>query len=128
MDLRKKKISNQYLWLGGIAGIVYSLIGMITERFVWEERFMAYLPGFLILAAAKITNEKIGYGDGWVIVILGSFCGIREIYAVIQLAVIMAAAVSVGLLCTKKAEREYKIPFIPFLWVAYTCQWGMSCV
>lgn len=127
-DLKKKMISDQYLWFGGIAGIIYSLIKMIAGGFVWEERFMAYLPGLLILAVAKITGEKIGYGDGWVVLILGNFLELFEIYAMLQFAVILAAVVSVGLLYTKKAGREYRIPFLPFLWAAYTCQWGIRYV
>ena len=127
-DLRKKKISNQYLWLGGIAGITYSLIIMITGGFVWKERFMAILPGVLILAIAKITNEKIGYGDGWVILVLGNFMKFYEICIMFQLAIILTAVVSGILLCTKKAGREHKIPFLPFLWAAYTCQWGIMYV
>ena len=127
-DLRKKRISDQYLWFGGVAGIIYNLMKMITKEFVWEERFTAYLPGLLILVIAKITGEKIGYGDGWVVLILGSFLGIFEIYVMLQLAVILAAVVSVGLLCTKKAGREYRIPFLPFLWAAYICQWGIGYV
>ena len=128
IDLRKKTISDQYLWFGGMAGIFYSLIQMITGRVIWEERFRAYLPGLLILVIAKITGEKIGYGDGWVVLILGSFLGLFEIYVMLQFAFILAAVVSVGLLCTKKAGREYRIPFLPFLWAAYTCQWGIRYV
>ena len=125
-DLKKKKVSNQYLWMGGIAGIIYNLMEMVTGEFVWKEQFMAFLPGFLILAIAKITNEKIGYGDGWVI--LRSFLNLGEIYVMLQLAVIMAAVLAVGLLCTKKAGKEYRIPFLPFLWMAYVLEWGIKYV
>ena len=127
-DLRTKTISDQYLWLGGITGILYSMIKIMAEAFVWEEQMIAYVPGFIILTIAKITNEKIGYGDGWIILILGSFLGIYEIYRIFQFAVILTAAASVILLCIKKEGREYKIPFLPFLWAAYTCQWGMRYV
>lgn len=128
VDLRKKAISNLYLWLGGMAGIVYNFIKMLTGEFVLEERFMAILPGIFMLAIAKITNEKIGYGDGWVILILGSFLKFSEIYRLLQFAVILAAVVSVSFIIVKKAGREYKMPFLPFLWIAYICQWGIKYV
>ena len=79
-DVRKQTISNRYLWLGGIIGIIYNLIKMITEGIIWRERFTAYVPGLLILVIAKVTNEKIGFGDGWVIMVLGSFLKINEIF------------------------------------------------
>ena len=127
-DLKVKKISDRYLWLGGIVGIASNLIDMITGEVIWRERFMAFLPGILFLIIAKITNEKIGYGDGWVILILGGFLRRGEIYAVLWLAVILSAVVSVGLLCIKKAGKEDRIPFLPFLWAAYIYQWGIRYV
>ena len=128
VDFRKKAISDCYLWLGGMSGIVYNFIKMLAGETVLEERFMAILPGIFFLAIAKVTNEKIGYGDGWVILILGSFLKFSEIYRLLQFAVILAAVASLGLMIMKKAGREYKIPFLPFLWAAYICQWGIKYV
>ena len=122
-DLKVKKISDQYLWMGAIAGIIYSMVKVITGEFVWKERFIAVLPGILILIIGKITNEKIGYGDGWLILILGSFLKFSEIYLIVQLAVILAAVVSAGLLCTKRVGKEYRLAFLPFLWAAYFWYW-----
>lgn len=118
-DLKKKKIKDYYLWAGGIAGTICGFMELIAGRFDGKERFLAFLPGLMILIIAEITNEKIGYGDGWVLVILGNFLNLEEICRLIQGAAALAAVVSVGLLCMKKVSKEEHIPFLPFLWLAH---------
>lgn len=127
-DLKKRKIKNEFLWIGGIAGFVYKSIGMAVSSDFFKEWVLALIPGVLILLLAKATREKIGFGDGWVLLILGNFLNIVEVWYILQTAVFLVMFFSLVLLCSKRAGKEYQIPFLPFLWGAHTLFWGLNYV
>ena len=127
-DLRSKKIKNSYLWLGGIAGIISKIMDIVFDNCSFKEWLWALFPGMLLLVVAKATREKIGMGDGWVILILGNFLSVVEILYVFQTALLVIIVISIVLLCGKKIDRKYEIPFLPFLWAAYTFLWRMHYV
>lgn len=122
-DLKRKAITNVYLWVGGVVGIVYRGMGLILDFFVLEEWIWALFPGILFLLAGKITKEKIGYGDGFTLLILGNFFTFLEVLYVLYIAVFFVMSVSFILICFKKRSKQYQIPFLPFLWVAETLLW-----
>ena len=78
-DIQKRKISNCYLWIGGIIGFVFRIINLKEESYSFSEWLLALIPGVILLLLAKVTGEKIGFGDGWVVIILGNFMTILEI-------------------------------------------------
>lgn len=127
-DLLKRKIRNSYLYLGGIGGVVYKFVSMAADISILKDWFWSLVPGMLLLLIAKVTREKIGYGDGWVVLILGNFLSITEVWYVLQMAMFIVITVSLILLCSKKVTAEYQIPFLPFLWVAHTFLWGVNYV
>lgn len=124
-DLRRRKISNNYLWIGGILGVVYRTINLVTGAVVLREWLWALIPGVIFITIAKVTKEKIGLGDGWVILIMGNFLNLMEVCYMLQAAIFVVIIFSCMLLCSKKVTREYQIPFLPFLWTAHTFLWGL---
>ena len=127
-DLQNKKIKNSYLWVGGIVGIILKMTNVILGRYNFKDWIWALLPGILLLVIARVTKEKIGMGDGWVLLILGNYLSIVEIWYVFQIALLTVTIFSLILLCIKKINKEYEIPFLPFLWAAYTFLWRMHYV
>lgn len=78
--------------------------------------------GILCLFLGKWTKEAIGYGDGWVILLLGVYLGgIRQL-EILFLAGMLAALVGLGGVCLLHWTRKKTIPFLPFLLVGY---WGV---
>ncbi len=127
-DLRTRKIGNLYLWFGGVTGLVYKCIGIIKGTEFFIDWILAMIPGLIFLLIAKVTKEKIGFGDGWVLLILSNFIHLTEVWYVLQTAVFLVMIFSLVLLCSKKVSREYQIPFLPFLWGAQTFLWGLVYV
>ena len=73
------------------------------------------LPGLLFLAMAVLTKEKVGYGDGLVLIVTGVLLGLRVNLMMVFMGLFLAALSSIWLLIRKKAGRNTKIAFVPFL-------------
>ncbi len=119
LDLREKKISLMVV-------IFYALIGMgyqIINKNLGFWIVAALIPGLLALAFAKLTREKIGYGDGLLLLALGCYLAIEELVLVCMIAVCLAGTVALILLLFFHKGRDYAIPFVPFL----LCGYIMEC-
>ncbi len=128
MDGRKKQLNFTYLY----TGIVLAAGLLITEwmgrngRLPASEWILSALPGLLFLLLALLSREKIGYGDGVMLLILGACLGWREIWKLWMMANLLLLFASIFLLATKKAGRNTRIPFVPFLWIAYLLLLGTN--
>ena len=45
------------------------------------ELLLSCLPGALLLGTAGLTQQKIGYGDGWVVAAAGVWTGMWDIFS-----------------------------------------------
>lgn len=127
-DIKEKKVKNSYLLIGGIVSLIYKVTSLMKGIGAFEGWICALLPGMFLLFVSKITEEKIGYGDGIVILILGNFLRVEEICLVLQGALVLTMIFSIVLLIIKKISKGYEIPFLPFLWISYTLAWGLRYV
>lgn len=75
--------------------------------------------GILFLLVSRSTREGIGYGDSWVILILGIYLGVWRLLEVLAAAFLILEAAAVVCLVIKKMSRKYKLPFLPFLTIGY---------
>ena len=73
--------------------------------------------GLALLFLAFVTREEIGYGDGWLVVVMGMSLGLRFSFLAFLLALGISALVSGSLLISRKVKRNYRLPFAPFLLV-----------
>lgn len=119
MDLKRKSISRGLIF----ALMIVCLVGIfVREDFgIWNAVSGAAL-GFCAVGLSMVSREQIGRGDGLVIAALGLVLGFRECLAVVCLASVLMALVSVVVLLLKKGNRNTRLPFIPALFVGYvTC-------
>lgn len=72
----------------------------------------ALLPGILLLAAGYLTEEKIGYGDGWLVLALGMWMSSGQILRMLLAGSVLSLIWGVCL-------RRKEVPFVPFLTAAY---------
>lgn len=127
-DVKERKIQNLYLKIGGMLGIIFNLVNIVIGTFSLEKRMLALVPGILFLVFAKVTQEKMGLGDGIVLLVLGNFLNVDELWNILQGALILLMIFSILLLCAKKASKDCQIPFLPFLWLSQTILWGLGYV
>lgn len=76
------------------------------------------LGGFLVLIS-KVSRGRIGVGDGLVLSVTGIGLGVKSNFIMILYGMLFAAIFSMVLIIVKKVNRNYKLPFIPFIFAAY---------
>lgn len=75
--------------------------------------------GVLFLGISRCTREAIGYGDSFILMILGGSLGGLRVCVLIMTASGMAGMFSAGKLIRGKWNRRLTFPFVPFLLIAY---------
>lgn len=97
----------------------YQLLGFQTFGIL---NIVGTAVGIFFLFLGKWTKEAIGYGDGWVILLLGVYLGgIRQL-EILFIAGMLAAMVGLVGICFLRWTRKKTLPFLPFLLVGY---WGV---
>ena len=123
-DIKCKKLpTGLIIWGFLIAGIRIVLMvlgaGPLTERLhsVAEALFGA-LPG-LAMVILSYVSDKIGRGDGLVIMIAGMTGNFHFSVILICMACILVALPGVVLLATGKIRKNTSLPFVPFVTISY---------
>lgn len=119
-DIRTKKVPLYVLAAGTLPAIVFLCRRMMqnTEN-GWGGNVMdivwCLLPGLFLLLLSRITEEKIGAGDGLLLLLLGVMEGGRMAGLVFCWGIFLQSVFAVGLVICKKAGKQTQIPFVPFL-------------
>lgn len=115
-DIRKRKVHLLHLaagipicvvgwgWCLDISGMILAAGGIV---------------GLLFFIVSRMTGEAFGYGDSFLITVMGGFLGLWNILTVLMTAFLTAAFFSGILLIAGKRNRKTSFPFIPFLAAAY---------
>ncbi len=110
------------LWLfiaSGVCSLVSVGYQWTKGIFVWEELPVALLPGGICLLLGFVTREQIGYGDGLLLLNLGVGLGASAIWELWMMGLLASFVASVVLLCSRRAKKSFRIPFLPFLCLGY---------
>lgn len=116
MDIRKKEIPVFLFAAGGVLAVARFLLSPAEG---WIYYTFALAPGLGMLFVSLLTREKVGYGDGIFLVIIGLLEGGRQCMAILGIALLLASLFSVLLLICKKASLQARIPFVPFVFISY---------
>ena len=115
-DLRTKQISCLSLVL--MAVLVLVLRRIFVEDSMWST-LGGVAVGISFFFISKYSRESVGYGDSWLILLLGIFLGGKMIMELVFVASFLAALYSIGYGFIRGWNRKNTIPFIPFLTLAY---------
>ena len=122
-DFREKKISVMYLKVGVVLGLILLLCDFLNKQVNSKEMILSFLPGIIFLCISKITKEKIGIGDGFVFLLIGSFLG-EKTWILWQISLVLSSLYSFFMIVAKKGKLKNQIAFIPFVWLGHLLLWS----
>lgn len=115
-DLRKKSIPIVLLIIFSIAVAGFALFDNAVSTRI---RVGGLLMGIVFFLISKCSKEAIGYGDSWLILLLGIFLGYLRTLEVLFTASVLAGVVSVFFLWRRGWKKKATLPFVPFLTISY---------
>ena len=116
MDVRVQKIPKWYLLAGTAAVVIFRLC---IQEYKGTDYFIGGTAGILFGLISFLTKEQFGYGDSWMIGILGVFFGIRQLVTVLFLTFLTSAVAAGYCMIGKKCDKHKAIPFYPFLCLGF---------
>lgn len=116
LDVRTKKIP--IILLVGMSILVVIFMGVRMEQSTYST-LGGLLIGVVFCLISRLTREKIGYGDSWILLMLGGYLGWKKILVLMAAAFFLAGMFSVVGIIWRKWNRTVSIPFVPFLTAAY---------
>ena len=113
-DGLEREIPLAVVWLGIIAAIVLNIQGLAGDG-TFMSAVLYVIPGVMFWLLGFISGEKVGYGDGWLLVMIGLFMGLWKCFLILMIGLVSGSLVVLTLLVFKKVSRDYRLPFAPFL-------------
>ena len=101
-----------------IIGVLFDTIEINKGLNIYNGIISALGGGFIIYIINYFSAGKIGEGDIKLIMSLGFFMGLKEIYYLILYSFIIGGIFSLVMLSLRKYKRNDEIPFIPFVFVS----------
>lgn len=111
-----------------LAGFVVGAVLLVVQFFLVPEGFIGALLAKILgliccvvifYVMSRLTKDGIGMGDVKLIGCLGWLLGIASVLFAVLFALILCSVVSIFLLLGKKKDKNYRIPFGPFLFFGY---------
>ena len=110
----QREIPLVVVWLGITAAIVLHIQGQGVNH-TWQAAALSVIPGVTFWILSVITGEKVGYGDGWILIMIGLFMGLWKCFLILMIGLISSSLVVLILLAVRKVSKNYQLPFAPFL-------------
>lgn len=124
-DVKEKRVPMWMLAFGTMCGGFKRLSESFIERGNWQWNVLmmcvAVLPGIFLVAVAQIT-KKAGIGDGWMLINIGLIETYKITIFLLGMSLMIMAIFSGILLLMHKVKKNTKLPYLPFLTLAYLCK------
>jgi len=111
-----KQIPLAVVWLGMLAAVCFQIFGGMGVAKLFAMA-VSLLPGMGFFLLGFLSKERVGYGDGWVLLMIGLFLGIYRCFLILLVGLLAESAVAIVLLAFRKIKRNSEIPFLPFLFL-----------
>lgn len=110
----QRKIPLIVVWLGMLAAALLHIQGLGGNQ-SRQAIILSVIPGVMFWMLSFITGEKVGYGDGWLLIMIGLFMGLWKCFLILMIGLISSSLIVLILLAARKVSRDFKLPFAPFL-------------
>ena len=118
MDIRRRAVPVWVLLAGGVLAGLSLICQYGRGEGIPLALMMGLMPGLLLLGVSFATKNA-GYGDGIAMLILGMVLKGGKSLAVFGISLFCIAVFSLILLAVRKAGRNTRIPYLPFLTLAW---------
>lgn len=115
-------ISVYDIWFRRISGFVLLVAGILAAGCTvvkgaawWPAAAAGALAGAMLLLTARLTREAVGYGDGWLVTVLGLYLGFWQLMEVLASAWVLLACAACICLVRKRWSRKAALPMAPFV-------------
>ena len=102
-----------------VFSVVVCLFSLVCDNVSLRLRIGGFFMGLLFLLISKVTKEAMGYGDSWLILLLGVYMGYLRAIGVLFVASMIAGILSLFFLWRLHWRRTATLPFVPFLSISY---------
>lgn len=113
-DIYKKKIPLAVVLAGILMAIILNIRGGSGVA-AWYAMALSMIPGAAFWGLSLLTGEKVGYGDGWMLMMIGLFLGLEQCFMILLTGLMLESAVVLALLAVRKISTDKAVPFAPFL-------------
>lgn len=102
------------VWMGMLVAVCLQINGAMGETGVLAAA-LSLLPGLGFFLLSFFSGEKVGYGDGWALLMIGLFLGAYRCFLILFAGLLMESVTAIALLALRKIQKDGEIPFLPFL-------------
>ena len=113
-DGRKKEIPLIVVWGGMALAVLLHITGNLGEAGGGARLFFPP-SGTGVWGGSRVTGEKVGYGDGWMLMMVGLFTGLGQCFLILLVGLMMESVIALILLAAGKTAMDRTVPFAPFL-------------
>lgn len=114
-DIKKKEIPVVFVFIGIFTALGFDIWQMWNGKISITEMGFSFLPGIIFLFISFYTKEKIGYGDGLLLIMSGLYVGFYQCLLTVCISLVFTSVFALILLVLHKAGKNSEIPFAPFL-------------
>lgn len=118
-DVKTKSIPYILPVVGGVAALLCRLMEDTPITEILSVMGQALLPGCFLLLIAFFTGQKVGYGDGLMVIVLGAFTNFIYCVLSFMFGLCVSCLFSMLFLACRKLGMKDRIPFLPFLLIGY---------
>lgn len=119
IDLRFRRIPVCLLAFLNLLAVVWQLYRFFSQKGDIGMLLGGMGVGAVFFLVSRFTGEGIGYGDSWVILILGIYLGLWEVLEVLAGTCLLLAAASIICMAVKRMSGRGRLPFVPFVAAGY---------
>lgn len=109
-----RRVPLAVVWIGMLTAVCLQIGGAMGETNIVLAA-LSLLPGAGFFLLSFLTREKVGYGDGWTLLMIGLFVGAYRCFLILLVGLMAESVAAVVLLVIGKIKRDREIPFLPFL-------------
>ena len=110
----EREIPLAVVWMGMLTAIVLHIQGLAGDT-SWTAMVMSILPGVMFWMLSFVTGEKVGYGDGWMLIMIGLYTGLWKCFLILLTGLVSESLLLLILLVVRRISKDRQIPFAPFL-------------